>query len=165
MEHENKFASRGVGGTALGLSIGALGAGLLSGSYGNILGGNILGNGNGGCNGGGAVVNRYELGLQQEISAKDNRISLLESNIYTDAKLADVYEKLNTKFENKYDCLEKQICAQSVINAQVTANLACMQGNINTLMGLTKTVIPITSVCPEPMPATNSWVAPSAAGA
>ena len=158
MEHENKFASRGVGGTALGLSIGALGAGLLSGSFGNLLGG---GTANCGCNED-HLVNRYELGMQQEISAKDNRISLLESNIYTDAKIADVYERLNTKFENKYDCLEKQIYAQSVINAQVTANLACMQGNINTLMGLTKTVIPITSVCPEPMPAANSWVAPTA---
>ena len=161
MEHENKYyASRGVGNTALGLSIGALGAGLLSGSFGNVLGG---GTANCGCNED-HLVNRYELGQNGEIERLRTELSLRDSNIYTDSKIADVYERLNTKFENKYDYLEKQICAQSVINAQVTANLACMQGNINTLMGLTKTVIPITSVCPEPMPAANSWVAPTATG-
>lgn len=161
MEHENKYYSSNGKGN-LGVTLGAIGTGLgvLNGGIAGLNG--ILGNNaNCGCNED-HIVNRYELGLQQEISAKDNRISLLESNIYTDAKIADVYERLNTKFENKYDCLEKQICAQSVINAQVTANLACMQGNINTLMGLTKTVIPITSVCPEPMPAANSWTAPTA---
>jgi hypothetical protein len=157
MEHENKFASKGVAGAGLGLGIAGTALGLMAGNGGL---GNLFGGANCGCNED-HLVNRYELGMQQEIAAKDTKISLLESNIYTDAKIADVYERLNTKFENKYDCLEKQICAQSVINAQVTANLACMQGNINTLMGLTKTVIPITSVCPEPMPAANSWVAPT----
>lgn len=159
MEYENKYASKGVAGAGLGLGIAGTALGLMAG--GNGLGGLFNVNGNCGCSED-HMVNRYELGLQQEISAKDNRIALLESNIYTDAKIADVYERLNTKFENKYDCLEKQIYAQSVINAQVTANLTCMQGNINTLMGLTKTVIPIASVCPEPMPAYNSWVAPTA---
>lgn len=163
MEHENRYASKAQ--SNLNTVLGAIGSAGATGII-NGLGGIFGNNGNCGCSED-HVVNRYELGLQQEISAKDNRISLLESNIYTDAKIADVYERLNTKFENKYDCLEKQICAQSVINAQVTANLACMQGNINTLMGLTKTVIPITSVCPEPMPAVNAWVAPTtpAAGA
>lgn len=163
MEHENRYASKAQ--ANLNTVLGAIGsgAGLIGGNLGNVLGG-FLGNANCACSED-HVVNRYELGLQQEISAKDNRISHLESTIYTDAKIADVYERLNTKFENKYDCLEKQICAQSVINAQVTANLACMQGNINTLMGLTKTVIPITGVCPEPMPMYNSWTAPTATAA
>lgn len=158
MENENKYASRGVGGTALGLSIGALGAELLGGTFNNILGGNR--NGGDGCE---HMVSRYELGLQQEIAAKDSRIGLLESNIYTDSKIADVYERLNTKFETKIGCLEAQINQQSVINAQITANLACQQNTLNTLMGLTKTIIPINNVCPEPMPAYNSWTAPTAA--
>ena len=50
---------------------------------------------------------------------------------------------------------------KAVINAQVTANLACMQNTVNTLSGLTKTVIPIASICPEPMARYNSWVAPT----
>lgn len=153
MEYENHYASKGVAGTALGIGIGALGLEVLRGGIGN-----ILGNGNGcGCNED-HHVNRYEFGLQQEIAARDSKIGLLESNIYTDAKIADVYERLNTKIGG----LEAQICNQGIINAQVTANLACMQNNIATLMGLTKTVIPITGVCPEPMPQYNSWVAPSA---
>lgn len=156
MENENRYASKGVGGTALGLSIGALGAELLGGTFNNILGGN-----RNGCEG--HMVSRYELGLQQEIAAKDSKIGLLEANIYSDAKIADVYERLNTKFETKIGCLEAQINQQSVINAQITANLACQQNTLNTLMGLTKTIIPINNVCPEPMPALNSWTAPTAA--
>ena len=48
-----------------------------------------------------------------------------------------------------------------MLNAQFTANLSCMQGNIATLMGLTKTVVPIGNICPEPMPLYNSWTAPT----
>ena len=70
--------------------------------------------------------------------------------------------KLRDYMETRLRGIEGQICQQSVVNAQVTANLSCMQGQIATLMGLTKTVIPITSVCPEPMPAYNSWTAPTA---
>jgi hypothetical protein len=146
MEYENKYASKGVGGTALGLSIGALGLEALRGGLGNILGGNAVG-----CSED-HMVNRYEFALQQELAAKDSKIGLLESNIYTDSKIADVYERLNAKIA----ALEGQICQQSVINAQVTANLACMQGNINTLMALTKTVVPIANICPTPAVATTT---------
>ena len=154
MEYENKnYASRGVAGSGLGLGIAGTALGLLNnGGLGNLFGGN------GGCSED-HYVNRYELGLQQELAAKDSKISLLESNIYVDSKIADVYERLNTKIGG----LEAQICQQAVVNAQVTANLSCMQNAINTLNGLTKTVIPITSVCPEPMPQYNSWTAPTAA--
>lgn len=151
MEMENKYASRGVAGTALGLGAGALGVELLRGGLGGILG-------NGNCCSEDHGVNRYEMRLQQEIAAKDSKISLLESNIYVDSKIADVYERLNTKVS----AVEAQICQQAVVNAQVAANLSCMQGNIATLMGLTKTIIPIGNVCPEPMPQYNSWTAPTA---
>ena len=40
MEMENKYASKGVAGTALGLGIGAVGVELLRGGLGGILGGN-----------------------------------------------------------------------------------------------------------------------------
>lgn len=40
----------------------------------------------------------------------------------------------------------------------LTANLACLQ---NTVSGITKTIVPITAVCPEPMKAYNSWTAPT----
>lgn len=40
----------------------------------------------------------------------------------------------------------------------LTANLACLQNTVN---GITKTIVPITAVCPEPMKAYNSWTAPT----
>jgi hypothetical protein len=157
MEHENNYASKGLSGTALGLSIGALAGGVLSGNFGNILGG---GNATHCCNED-HLVNRYELGLQQEIEAKNARISLLESNIYTDTKLADIYERLNTKFEARCNTIEAELCQQRVYNATNTATLNCIGGQVASLLALTKTVIPIGNVCPEPMPAYNSWTAPT----
>lgn len=64
--------------------------------------------------------------------------------------------------DTRFSGIEAQLCAQNVTNAQITANLSCMQGNIATLMGLTKTIVPITNVCPEPMKLYNSWTAPTA---
>lgn len=152
MEMENRYSSNGKGN--LGVTLGAIGTGLgvLSGGLGNL---GLFG-GNTHCSED-HCVNRYELAMQQEIAAKDSKISLLESNIYVDSKIADVYERLNTKIGG----LEAQICQQAVVNAQVAANISCMQSAIATLNGLTKTVIPINSICPEPMPQYNSWVAPT----
>lgn len=140
MEYENKFASKGVAGTGLGLGIAGTALGLLAGNNGGL---NLFGNGNCGCSED-HYVNRYELNLQQELSAKDSKISLLESNIYVDSKIADVYERLNTKIGN----VEAQICQQNVYNATNTAAIACIQGQIAQLQGLTKLVVPNTSVCP-----------------
>lgn len=147
MEYENKheeknYASRGVANTALGFGIGAVAAEVLGGNLGGILGGRTGGDGH--------CINRYEMSLIQESAAKDSKIALLESNIYVDSKIADVYERLN----NKIAGLEAQICNQSVINAQVAANLACQQNSINALMALTKLVVPIASICPTPAVAT-----------
>ena len=140
MEMENRFTSKGVGGTGLGLGIAGTALGLLSGGLGNI---GLFGNTNCGCSED-HYVNRYELGLQQELAAKDSKIGLLESNIYTDSKIADVYERLN----NKIGVLEGQICQQNVYNATNTATINCISGQVAQLMSLTKLVIPNGSVCP-----------------
>jgi hypothetical protein len=156
MEYENTHAaSKGVAGTGLGLGIAGTALGLMAGGLNGT--GLFGGNCNNGC-GEDHIVNRYELGLQRELAAKDSKIGLLESNIYTDSKIADVYERLNAKIGT----LEGQIAGQAVVNAQITANISCMQSAINTLNGLTKTVIPIANVCPAPMPQYNSWTAPTA---
>jgi len=57
--------------------------------------------------------------------------------------------------------IEGQLAQQAVVNAQLTANLSCQQQAIATLNGLTKTVIPIASICPEVMPRYNSFVTPT----
>lgn len=149
VEVEN-YASKGVAGTGLGLGIAGTALGLLqNGSLGGILGG-------GGCNNN-HYVNRYEADQAAKLADAESKIRLLESNIYTDSKIADVYERLNTKITG----VEAQLCSQAVVNAQVTANLSCLQNTVATLSGLTKTVIPIGNVCPAPMPQYNSWTAPT----
>lgn len=154
MENENRYASKGVAGTALGLGIGALGAELLGGNLGNLFGNGY--NRNGGCD---PAVSRYELSQANRIAELETEVKLRDSNIYTDGKILELYKYVDGRFNG----VEAQICQQSVVNAQVTANLACQQNAINTLMGLTKTIIPINNVCPEPMPVYNSWTAPTAA--
>ena len=154
MEHENThFASRGVGNTALGLSIGALGAGLLSGSFGNLLGG---GTANCGCNED-HLINRYELGQNAEIERLRTELSLRDSNIYTDSKIADVYERLNTKI----GAVESELCQQRVYNATNTSAIACINGQIAQLMSLTSFAVDANKICPPGMPLYNAWVAPT----
>ena len=58
--------------------------------------------------------------------------------------------------DGRFGGIEAQICQQNVVNAQVTANLACMQNTIATLTGLTKTIIPIANICPTPAVATTT---------
>lgn len=150
-----EFASKGVAGAGLGLGIAGTTLGVLSGGLGNILGGGW--NAQYGCSEN-QMVNRYELALQQELAAKDARIGLLEADKYTDQKIADFADRVSARFRN----VEAQIAAQAVTNAQVAANISCMQGTIATLSGLTKTIVPIDNVCPQPMPQYNSWTAPTA---
>ena len=147
-----EFASRGVAGSGLGLGIAGTALGVLNGGLGNILGGL------GGCNcAENMAVTRYELGLQNQIASKDGHIALLESNIYTDQKLND----LRNYIDAKVGVVEGAVNAQAVYNATNTATIGCIQGQIAQLQGLTKVVIPITSVCPEPMKLYNSWTAPT----
>lgn len=157
----NNYASKGVAGTGLGLGIAGTALGVLNGMGGcggNLLGGLFGGHGGCGCSEN-TAVNRYELGLEQSNAAKDSRIALLESTIHTNDKILEVYGYIDGRLRN----IEGQIAQQAVVNAQVAANISCMQGNIATLMSLTKTVVPIGNICPEPMPLYNSWTAPTAA--
>ena len=149
MEHVSNGKVNGALTTGI---IGTAGVGL--GLLGNLLG----------VNGGAAchehLVSRYEMGQESEIAKLRSEIALRDANTYNDQKLLEMYKYVDGKF----NALEGQICAQSVVNAQVAANISCMQSAIATLNGLTKTVVPIDNVCPAPMPALNSWTAPTAAG-
>lgn len=114
-----------------------------------LFGGNILG-GNNNCApcSENMLVNRYELSMQQTIAAKDARIGLLESNIYTDQKIADVYERLNTKINAVKDAQDAINTQQAVYNGVNTATLNCMQGQIAQLYSLTKLIVSNDSICP-----------------
>ena len=156
MEMErNDFANKGVAGAGLGLGIAGTALGLLNGGIPGLLGGRM-----------GEVcchedhhVNRYEASQSARIAELETEVKLRDANVYTLGEMG----KLRDYVDKKFDAVNTQLCQQAVINSQITANIGCMQGQIAVLNGLTKTVIPITSVCPEPMPQYNSWTAPTAA--
>ena len=156
MEVEKDFASKGVAGAGLGLGIAGTALGLLGGNLGGILGMNN-------CNCAGVCtenmpVNRYEAAQAARIADLETEVKLRDANAYTMTEMG----KLRDYVDRRFECVNSAINQQAVINAQVTANLACMQNTVNTLSGLTKTVIPIASICPEPMPQYNSRTAPTA---
>ena len=137
------------GETIAGTALGAMNNGWLGGLF----------NGNGGCSEN-VAVNRYELGLQNQITNKDMEIAYLKGRDAAKTDSLELYKYVDGRFR----AIESQICSQAVVNAQVTANLSCLQNTVATLSALTKTVIPITNVCPEPMPMYNSWTAPTTSG-
>ena len=156
-----EFASKGV--ATAGLTTGIIGTAgwLLNGGLGNLLGG--LGGNNAALVGAMACsdnqpVSRYEMKMENELAKKDSEIALLKADKYTDEKITEVYERLSSRIRG----VEDQVAAQAVYNATNTATLSCIQSQVAQLQGLTKLVIPITSVCPEPMARYNSWSAPTA---
>lgn len=115
MEMENKYASRGVAGTALGLGAGALGVELLRGGFGGILGGGC------GCSED-HMINRYEAGLQSKISELETAVKLRDSNIYTDSKILEVYKY----FDGETKGIRSELAAQAVKNAQIEGTFAVL---------------------------------------
>lgn len=111
----------------------------------------------GGGNGGSAYVSRYDAEKDARIAQLETEVKLRDANTYT---LGEV-NKMRNYVDAKFDAINAQLCSQAVVNAQVTANLSCLQNTVATLSGLTKTVIPIDSICPEPMRRYNSWTAPT----
>lgn len=172
-----EYASKGVANTALGLSIGALGVEALTGGLNGLLGGiggrntandavasvapimaaALAGSASGGktsCSEN-TPVTRYELELQQQIAARDSEIADLKSSQYTDQKLVEVYTNLDRKANELRDIIQRNKDEQYAINLQQavyngtnTATIACIQNQVNQLLGLTKLVVPNSSVCP-----------------
>lgn len=151
----SEYASKGVGGAGLGLGIAGTALGLLNGGG---LGGLLnIGGCNNGC-GDNALVNRYEATQNARIAELETEVKLRDANTYTLSEMS----KLRDYVDRRFDGVNATISAQAVINAQMGAALSCAQGNIATLMALTKTVVPAENICPSPMPLYNSWTAPTA---
>lgn len=173
-ENSDTYASKGVGNA--GLALGIIGTSLASG----ILGGNGVG---GILNGNGNRVANDAMTLA--MAQKDAEIAQLKADKATDAKLVEVYKDLRaldkaqdaaiSGLKDRVSAIEtaaplrEQIVlgqvnavAQSVAsaNAAVQSQIACIQA---TLSGITKTIVPASAVCPQPMPLHNSWTAPTAA--
>lgn len=151
-------------------SNGKANAGLTTGIIGTALSG-LLTLGSGALGGGGVMplggvrnydssnsyITRYEMEIENKLQDALQKNALLEANIYTDRKLADVYERLDGKIRAN----ENAIAQQAVLNATENANLVCIQSQLAQLQSLTKMIIPISNVCPQPMPKFNSWTAPT----
>lgn len=109
-----------------GTVAGSLGiASFLGLNAGNILGGcggGLFGNRNGnyGCSPADMPVTRYELAMQQEIAAKDSKISLLEANTYNDQKTLELYRYIDGKLND----INANLAAQAVRNQAFNDALA-----------------------------------------
>lgn len=128
-----EFTSKAVGNAALttgiiGTSLGALSsAGGLAGIFG-------LGPRNAPpADPGDKPVTRYEMGLFQEINAKNDEITMLRANQYSD---------------NKDLGLQAQISQQAVWNAGATATMGCLAQQIQQLQSVTKLMIPNGNIAP-----------------
>ena len=142
---EIEYASKGIAGAGLGTGIAGLTLGVLNGGLNGILGGGC-GNymGRNACCSENNMVNRYELSQESRISKLESEIALRDANIYNDQKLLELYKYIDGKLET----VNGTLATQAVYNATQTATINCMQGQIAQLMGLTKLVVPNTSVCP-----------------
>ena len=138
MDYENKYASKGVAGAGLGLGIAGTALGLLNnGSLPGLFGGNH-------CGGDSAPVSRYEAAQASKIAELETEIKLRDANTYTDSKILEVYKDINARF----NIVESQLSEQRVYNATNTAAISCIRDQVSVLAGLTKTVIPNSSLCP-----------------
>ena len=140
---EVEYASKGVAGSGLGLGIAGTALGLLNGGLNGILGNGCNSNWNACCSENN-MVNRYELAQESRISKLESEIALRDANIYNDGKILELYKYIDGKLEG----VNATLATQAVYNATQTATIGCMQGQIAQLQGLTKLVVPNTSVCP-----------------
>ena len=144
MEMNFHPASRALSGTALGFGLAGTALGLFGGNLRNILGTGCE------CSHGvnGVAVTRYEAAQAARIAELETEVKLRDANTYTDGKILDLYRYV----DGKLACIEAQIAQQAVYNATTTAALNCVSGQV---AQLTKTIVPITSICPTPAVATT----------
>jgi hypothetical protein len=154
MEYENKYgASKGVAGAGLGLGIAGTALGVMAGGLNGI--GGILGGGRSGC--GEHQYSRYDAEKDARIAELETEVKLRDANTFTMGEMG----KLRDYVDGKFAHVEQQLCDQRVYNTANTTAVTCIQGQVAQLMALTKCVIPIGNVCPQPMAQFNSWTAPT----
>lgn len=120
------------------------------------------------------------------LAEKDAKIALLEADKYTDQKLVEVYRDLRgvdkeqsavignlasrvAAIETAAPLREQILCGKiGEVATLATNGINCLTSQVNclaaTVAGITKSVVPISAVCPAPMPQYNSWTAPTTGG-
>lgn len=134
-----EFASKGVAGSGLGLGIAGTALGILNGAagIGNVLGTHPTCSEN-------TAVSRFELDQESRIAKLESEVALRDANIYGDQKLLELYKY----FDGEVKRIDRTLCEQAVYNATQTGAISCIQEQIAQLQGLTKLVVPNSSVCP-----------------
>ena len=150
VERSNNYASKGMAGTALGLGIGSAALSIFGGGLSNLWSGaaQVACSENTG-------VNRFELEQERTISNKDMAIAYWRGQDETSRKITDAYAKLESRINgvaaevraNKDEQAGINL-QQAVYNGTNTAALSCLQSQVAQLQGMTKMVIPNSSVCP-----------------
>lgn len=183
MNENTDYASKGLATTGAVLGGTSLGLNLLNGSLGALLGGGWgyrNGWNNGGCNDSHSINHDHAL---LAISERDARIAKLESEKYSDGKTQELYNYItmqNEKLSNFLCGVDKRLYSletaaplrEQILDgkiAQVADKVACCCSATNAALAnlsavvnnITKTIIPIDSVCPKPMALYNSWTAPT----
>lgn len=136
-----EYTSKATGNAALTTGIIGTALSVLNGGLGNLLGGIVGGPRPYGpyppADPGDRPVTRYEMGLHNQISEKNNQIAQLSSQLYTNNYVQTAIAPLN-----------QAICGQQVINAQQTARLDCQEKQIGQLFGMTQLSIPNSNLNP-----------------
>ena len=162
--HDDKYASKGVAGAGLGLGI----AGTALGLFASHNGMNLFGNN---CQTNDLAMENAQLKAERY---SDNAAELSRQQLLTnwlkplaDEAAANKVEIATIKAEvekNKEICdLKMELAEQKSATAQAVTNgaIGSLMNQVAALQSLTKCIIPITNVCPEPMKAYNSWTAPT----
>lgn len=123
-------SSAGVGGAGLGLGIAGTALGLLGNNLGGLFGG------------------RAECADTREISALQAELAKEKSERYTDKVGLEVFEAINKNYKEVAQfiaAMDKQNAVAEAINAE---RISCLSARVSALEGLTKLVVPNSSICP-----------------
>ena len=162
------YASKGVAGAGLGTGIAGLSLGVL----------NAMGGCNGGLLGGLFGGNRcgygaLGLGESQYVASILAENGMLKAENYSDRVAKEVYqqtladnEKLRAQIEETAKLREQLVlCKVENLANTATCNFNAVNTAIanlaNTVNGVTKTIIPMSAICPEVMPRYTNFVAPT----
>lgn len=145
-----EYASKGVGGAGLGLGIAGTALGLLNANGGGVLGGLM---------GGGDYVSRETFDLSQQLARSQMDNAILSADLASEKKMVEVFNasvertnKVRDELMGMVNELDRKVdsgfSAQAVINCQTGSAVNLLQNQMAQLYGMTKMVIPNTSVCP-----------------
>lgn len=185
------YASKGVAGSGLGLGIAGTALGVLnSAGNGNGLLGGLLG-GNGGGNNVVSQLQSENAMLRAEKHSDNNAKEVYMQSLNDNRRIIDAYikplsdEAANNRVEiatlkaEQKCCCEKQELREQILVGKINEvalttkgrfdvldqTISCLAGdvrnNARAIRDITDTIVPITKVCPQPMPRYNSYECPS----